>query len=312
VPIGETSISGISSGAFMAIQFGTAWSSIIKGVGVVAGGPFWCAEADASNALSGYPLLRATGPCMNGPASDLNIGDFVAKTDSKAASAEIDPLGGLKEQKIYVFHGYNDAIVARAVTNAAVDFYRHYLGETGRGNLFYQTTIGAGHALVVTQANGANACNANDTPYIDQCGYDQAGIILQHVYGMLNPPNRSQLKGTLKRFDQSPYTKPDLPDALSLGDSGYVFVPEDCESGEPCRIHIALHGCAQDVGDVRQRFVETTGYNAWADTNRLIILYPQTRSNTLLPCNPLACWDWWSYIDHTDGYVTKSGLRSEP
>ena len=35
--IGESSISGLSSGAFMAVQFGTAWSSVIKGVGVVAG-----------------------------------------------------------------------------------------------------------------------------------------------------------------------------------------------------------------------------------------------------------------------------------
>ena len=43
-PIGESSISGVSSGAFMAVQFGTAWSSIIKGVGVVAGGPYWCAR----------------------------------------------------------------------------------------------------------------------------------------------------------------------------------------------------------------------------------------------------------------------------
>jgi hypothetical protein len=55
--IGESSISGVSSGAFMAVQFGTAWSSVIKGVGVVAGGPFWCAEADASDI--GYRISRA-------------------------------------------------------------------------------------------------------------------------------------------------------------------------------------------------------------------------------------------------------------
>ena len=47
--ISESSVSGISSGAFMAVQFGTAWSSVIKGVGVVAGGPFWCAKADADD-----------------------------------------------------------------------------------------------------------------------------------------------------------------------------------------------------------------------------------------------------------------------
>ena len=44
-PIGDSSISGISSGAFMAVQFGTAWSSVIKGVGVVAGGRYWCAKS---------------------------------------------------------------------------------------------------------------------------------------------------------------------------------------------------------------------------------------------------------------------------
>src|SRR5258705_7457629 len=65
-PVGESSISGVSSGAFMAVQFGTAWSSIIKGVGVVAGGPYWCAKADAYDAITWDwgPILRATGACM--------------------------------------------------------------------------------------------------------------------------------------------------------------------------------------------------------------------------------------------------------
>src|ERR1700736_4840433 len=67
--IGESSVSGISSGAFMAVQFATAWSSVIKGVGVVAGGPFWCAQADAEDIINLYtrPALIATGPCMKGP-----------------------------------------------------------------------------------------------------------------------------------------------------------------------------------------------------------------------------------------------------
>jgi poly(3-hydroxybutyrate) depolymerase len=29
----------------------------------------------------------------------------------------------------------------------------------------------------------------------------------------------------------------------------------------------------------------------------------------LLPFNPQACWDWWSYVDHEDSYVTKSGSQ---
>jgi hypothetical protein len=41
--ISESSISGVSSGGFMPVQFATAWSSIVKGVGVIAGGPYFCA-----------------------------------------------------------------------------------------------------------------------------------------------------------------------------------------------------------------------------------------------------------------------------
>jgi poly(3-hydroxybutyrate) depolymerase len=311
--IGESSISGISSGAFMAVQFGTAWSSVIKGVGVVAGGPYWCAKADALDVITGYwaPVWRATGACMKGPASDLDIKEFTDKADAKAAAGEIDPLSHVGRQKVYLFHGYNDTIVDKAATDAAADFYRHYLGPANRGNLFYQTTLGAGHSFVVTKegAPGLNDCKGNIEPYIDQCGYDQAGIVLQHIYGRLNRPNRAQLTGTVKSFDQSVYTKPHLPDALSMGDTGYVFVPEDCERGAACRVHVALHGCKQDVGDIGRRFVDEAGFNAWADVNYLIILYPQTKTSPFAPGNPQACWDWWSYVDHEDSYVTKSGAQ---
>jgi hypothetical protein len=39
------------------------------------------------------------------------------------------------------------------------------------------------------------------------------------------------------------------------------------------------------------------------------VLYPQTQASPFLPQNPQACWDWWSYIDHEDDYVTKSGAQ---
>jgi poly(3-hydroxybutyrate) depolymerase len=310
--ISESSISGISSGAFMTVQFGTAWSTVIKGVGVVAGGPYWCAKADADDFINGYtlPIMTATGSCMSGPPSEPKR--FFEKADAKSASGDIDPLQFVGRQKVYIFHGYNDTVVAKSVADAAADFYRHYLGDANRGNLYYQTALGAGHSLVVAQdphIDGLNDCPDNAVPYIDQCGYDQAGIILQHIYGALNAPNRGPLTGTMKRFDQSVYTKPDDPIALSLGDTGYVFVPRECEQGAVCRVHIALHGCKQDVGDIGRRFIDDTGYNAWADTNHLIVLYPQATASSYLPLNPQACWDWWSYVNHEDSYVTKSGSQ---
>jgi Esterase PHB depolymerase len=309
-PVSESSISGVSSGGYMAVQFGTAWSSVIRGVGIVAGGPYWCAKADGYDFVTWYwgPIFRATGSCMKGPASKLNVTDFTAKANAKASSGDIDPVQNLSRQKVYLFHGYNDKFVARAATDAAADFHRHYLGAANRGNLFYQTTLGAGHSLVVLSkpgVNGLNRCNDNDSPYIGQCNYDQAGVILQHIYGALNAPNRGQLTGTVREFDQSIYAKPDTPISLSLADTGYVFVPKDCDDGIVCRVHVVLHGCRQNAAEIGRRFIDDTGFNAWADTNRMIVLYPQTRSSAA--ANPLACWDWWSYVNHSDSYVTKSG-----
>jgi len=136
--IEESSISGISSGAFMAVQFATAWSSVIKGVGVIAGGPYWCAKADADDFINGYtlPLMNATGQCMKGPPPDLDLNASWSKAEVKATSGDIDPTQNLSRQKIYLFHGYNDAVVDKAVTDATADFYRHYLGDAGRGNLY--------------------------------------------------------------------------------------------------------------------------------------------------------------------------------
>ena len=94
-----------------------------------------------------------------------------------------------------------------------------------------------------------------------------------------------------------------------MGDTGYVFVPRDCADGAPCRVHIVLHGCLQDAGEIDRRFINEAGYNAWADTNRLIVLYPQTAVSWYLPYNPLACWDLWGYADQNDSYVTKAGSQ---
>src|SRR5260370_9821799 len=63
--IGESSISGISSGAFMAVQFGPAWVSVFNSVGGIAAGAFWCSKNDASAFMHAHalPLAIATGHC---------------------------------------------------------------------------------------------------------------------------------------------------------------------------------------------------------------------------------------------------------
>src|SRR5271165_2220281 len=102
-PIAESSISGISAGAFMAVQFGVAWSSDIKGIGVVAGGPYYCAAANfLGNAMTGgaEAMLAAATTCMTGSPGDLSA--QFSEADGKAASQDIDPLSNLDRQKIYI------------------------------------------------------------------------------------------------------------------------------------------------------------------------------------------------------------------
>src|SRR4051812_37555001 len=67
VDANKVSISGISSGAFMANQFHVAHSALIMGAGMVAGGLYGCAvdgiEGDHLRVL----VTLATGPCMSWP-----------------------------------------------------------------------------------------------------------------------------------------------------------------------------------------------------------------------------------------------------
>jgi poly(3-hydroxybutyrate) depolymerase len=308
----ESSVSGISSGAFMAVQFATAFSSTIKGVGVIAGGPFGCAQP--SSWLPGLAIATALGPCMQGnPAPEVE--PLIRQAEELAETHDIDSLANLRKQKIYVFHGYNDKVVARNVTDMTMAFYQHYLGHE-RGNIFYQTTYGAGHSQV-TLAWGL-PCPSNADYFIDKCNYDQAGVILQHIYGALQPRNTGPTVGKLLTFDQGRYTSLQ-PEIYSLADTGYVYVPHSCANGEACRVHIALHGCLQDAGDIGEKYVRNAGYNEWADNNHIIVLYPQTKRiepegqdpmawNPLL-VNPQACWDWWGYHDFTNAYMTHDGQQ---
>ncbi len=308
--IKESSISGISSGAFVAVQFGVSWSSIVKGVGVIAGGPYYCAQGTAIDGLLGNfgPGLTATGPCMKGPPPDLE--PLFEKTNEWARNGDIDNPHNIANQRIYIFAGYNDSIVNPRVGDAAYRFYMHYLGGRNNGDMFYQSAIGAGHSQVTVDYG--LPCNKNEGDFIDHCKYDQAGIILQHIYGALNPKNRGTLSGRLIAFDQRELTSPESPASYSMADTGYVYVPASCAAQQPCRVHIALHGCKQNFETIQDHYIQHAGYNEWADTNRVIILYPQTivgnpATDAFTPLNPFGCWDWWGYTNFN--YAVKAGRQ---
>ena len=61
-----------------------------------------------------------------------------------------------------------------------------------------------------------------------------------------------------------------------------VEYPQTCTAKSGCRVHIALHGCEQNRDQVGMTFIEGSGFARWADTNRLVILFPQVEAASLI------------------------------
>ena len=53
------------------------------------------------------------------------------------------------------------------------------------------------------------------------------------------------------------------------------------------------------VGD---KFYVHAGYNRWADTNNIVVFYPQVNASLL---NLQGCWDWFGYTG--GNYASKAG-----
>lgn len=292
VKLDETSVSGISSGAYMAVQVAVAHSAIVRGVGALAGGPYYCAQNNTDTAyrscMVGYPAYPSVAP-------------LVDATNHWSGSGAIDPVANLARQKVWMFNGYNDGVLKKGVSNVLRDYYATY---TAAANIFYKDNLPAAHAQV-TDSYG-QPCSQTGGNFMNNCGYDAAGQILEHLHGRLNARNTGALSGSIHEFDQSEF-HPGETWAIGMSHYGYAYVPAACAAQQPCRVHVAFHGCKQYATAIGSDYFANAGYNQWADTNNLIVLYPQTVATTVTPLNPNGCWDWWGYNDGS--YATKNGKQ---
>jgi hypothetical protein len=103
-----------------------------------------------------------------------NIPELMERAKALANDGKIDPLEGLKSEKIYLFSRGVDQIVAPSIVQAAKDFYI----QTGvaEDNIKFDTRKDAGHAFLTTDAG--TTCGVSATPFVSDCDYDQAGAIL--------------------------------------------------------------------------------------------------------------------------------------
>jgi hypothetical protein len=280
----------------MAVQFHVAHSATVRGAGVIAGGPYYCAQGS---------FWTAYNNCMTpGTWSRLPSTAALAQaTQSLEQLKRIDPTSNLAATRVWLFSGTKDHTVSPDVVHALADFYAAYKVKPA-----FVGDKPAGHAMITTDAG--SACGDTAPPFINDCDYDAAGQLLRHLLGLLSPPAKET--GRLIEFEQAEFAAGNA-DAISLGDTGLVYVPQSCESAR-CRVHVVFHGCRQQAAEIGSRFVRESGYNRWAESNRLIVLYPQTvaregwsfRSWSFI-WNPRGCWDWWGYTGAQ--YHTKNGAQ---
>ena len=95
---------------------------------------------------------------------------------------------------------------------------------------------------------------------------------------------------------------------VQLDDIGFVYIPQSCTvNATACAVHVVFHGCKQGARVVGSGVYSSVGYNQWADSNQVIVLYPQVGASQLLPLNPEGCWDWWGYSGFN--FQVKSGVQ---
>ena len=237
------SISGLSSGGYMANQFHIAHSDWVNKVGIIAGGPYFCAQGSIKTALE---------HCVNKMVNPIELDSLNKQATKYATEKKIAPLSELKNSKVWLFHGQQDNKVLPAVSEAL---------------------------------------------------YDAAGAMLGFLFNQL-APRVSQPQGEVIELDQQ---RLGGQTADTLADKGYAYIPQSCASGETCSLHISFHGCNQNAQSIQQQYVEHSGLNNWADSNHMVVLYPQTKNSTFLPLNPQGCWDWWGYAD--ENYATQDGKQ---
>jgi poly(3-hydroxybutyrate) depolymerase len=306
---GESSISGLSSGAFMTVQLHLAHSSRFAGVGVIAGGPFRCAESfrGAAPLAEDAYVQSAEYICMSPLTSQTapNAMRLAQLAHDTAEAGEIDAISNLAGDKIYLFTGTRDTVVYSDVVRCTRRFYE--LLGVAPADIAFDDTVPAGHSIVTDNPEDS-LLDTNQPPYINRSTFMQSHRILNHIYDDLQPPSE-RLNGRLLRFDQTEFFGNEA--RASMSDFGYAYVPHAVEKGAPARVHIVLHGCKQGYGYVNyvfgradvtnqapygNRYITTTGYNEIADSNNIIVLYPQaTGSDGGGLQNPDGCWDWWGY-----------------
>jgi len=264
-------VSGFSSGGFMAVQMHVAYSASIAGAGVIAGGPYYCSMGS---------LSRVQTACTANPYL-INLASLTSYANIQASEGFIDPVSNLNQSKVFLYSALQDSRIFPGVVQNTLQFYQTFVQESNIMTVFDNNGV---HTFP-TISNGG-PCWYYGSPYIGACNYDGAGALLGQLYGTLNAKVQFN-NSNLFSFDQAAYA--DVWQA-GLSNRGWVYAPYACRQRPiSCRLHVVFHGCEQDYAIIGKTFMTEAGYGEWAESNNIVILFPQTTTGSV---NYEGCWDF--------------------
>ena len=300
----SVTVSGLSSGGYMAGQFQVAYSGSLAGAAVIAGGPYGCSRGSVLTATfncSCPAVLNGVGCTVFNPDVYWVFSDRATQGNRGA----IDDPSHLKDHRIWLFSGGQDHVVDRQLVGAAKTYYKNM--GVPPAQIHHEDIADAGHGFPSPTAT--QACNLTKTPFLTQCHVDGAGDLLKWLYPSTPAlQTKDPVDGSLKQFKQTSYV--DSKTFTGLDTTGWVYVPKACEQGgAQCKLHVVFHGCEQGQSFVTDgkkfgtQFVTGTGYNRWAEGGNIVVLYPQVKSSKQgdlfnpYQFNPQGCWDFWGYTE---------------
>ena len=139
----ETSVSGLSSGAFMAVQFHVALSGTLRGAGITAGGklilahsifgkpsfytfagPYYCAQGS---------LTRALGTCLGTPRL-IDVAKLVNITGQAVKDGDIDNTTHMNNSRVFLISGTKDTTVKQGKSSCSILIFYIFLSFSCRGH----------------------------------------------------------------------------------------------------------------------------------------------------------------------------------
>ena len=291
VDLSQTTVSGLSSGAYMAGQFHVAFSAEVVGAGIVAGGPYGCAEGRLLTALRAMHVDRPGRARSGRPVRSGGKGSGERRASS--TRCRTSPTIGSTCSPAPADHTVLPAVGAKIAP-----FYALAGLPVGRDpRRGYRPRRATASPPRMDRWPAATTA----PPFVNDCDLDQAREILDFVHGPLQPAAATTQAPIA--FDQSA-----LPRKVRSRAAWPRPAGSTCRRPAARRALPGPHRLPRLPAERRERSATRSrserATTAGPRPTDVVVLYPQTHATW---SNPNGCWDWWGYTGAV--YATKAGVQ---